>query len=88
MEKKAELAKEGIDVRDFAEEAIKGEEGEGSCDADEDQPLHHERGEDEQEKRVRETAERKLKEDENEANRLKQDLSGGLVEAFVRRRSI
>ena len=72
-EKKAELAQEGINVRDFAEETIEREEVERNRGADEDQALHRERGEDEHEKRVRETLERELEADENEAKRLKQD---------------
>ncbi|ERF71521.1 hypothetical protein EPUS_00510 [Endocarpon pusillum Z07020] len=73
MEKKAELAQEGINVRDFAEEAIEREEVERNHRADEDQGLRCERGEDEHEKRVHETVERELEADENEAKRLKQD---------------
>ena len=73
MEKKAELAREDIEVRDFAEEGIRREEVEGNCHADEDQALRYERGEDEQGKRARKTPERKLEEDETEAKRLKQD---------------
>ena len=73
MEKRAELAQEGIVVRDFAEEAAKRGKVERNHRADEDQVLHHEKGEDEHEKRVHETLERELEEDENEAKRLKQD---------------
>ncbi len=79
MEKRAELAREGIDVRDFAEEeeeeeAISRAGVEGSCRAaDGDQALRDEGGEDEQGKRVRTSLDGKLEDDENEAKRLKQD---------------
>ncbi|KAF7504883.1 hypothetical protein GJ744_001604 [Endocarpon pusillum] len=64
MVKKAELAQEGINVRDFAEEVIEREEVKRNRRADGDQSLHHERGEDEHEKRVQETLERELEADE------------------------
>ena len=72
VEKTAELVKEGISVRDFAFEAMEREKAERNRRADEYQAFLRQRGEDEDEKRVRELVERWQEEEEEELRRMEE----------------